>query len=101
MSEKTPLQLEEATQSPPAQPSPNTQAKERRRARLYKAVCFYFAWVMANSMHKYALANAEESDLAHWNGLIAPVNAQLSPWFMIFSVREICAANPTRNRQWN
>jgi hypothetical protein len=99
MSEKTPLQVEEAMQSPPAQPSPNSQAKERRRARLYKAVCFYFAWVMANSMHKYAIAHAEESDLAHWNGLIAPVNAQLSPWFMIFSVCEIYVANLTRTRE--
>jgi hypothetical protein len=92
MSEKITLQLEAAMQSRPAQPSPNTQVKERRRARLYKAVCFYFAWVMANSMHKYALAHANESGLAHWNGLIAPINALLSPWFMILSVREICAA---------
>jgi hypothetical protein len=95
MSEKTPLQLEEAA---PVQSSPTSQAKERRRARLYKAVCFYFAWVMANSMHKFALAHADESELANWNGLIAPVNRWLSPWFIMFSVREIRAPQSRSSR---
>lgn len=89
MSEKSALRSEEAIKSPPEQLSSRPQWKERRRARLYKALCFYFAYIMANNMHKYALSNASEAHLARWNELIAPVNAQLSPWIMLFLVREI------------
>jgi len=88
MSEKGALLLEEGMQSavePPTSPSPH---KARRRARLYKAACFYFSLVMANNMHKYAVANTPQAQQTRWNELVAPVNAHLSPWILLFSVRE-------------
>jgi hypothetical protein len=88
MSEKSALRLEEVMQSP-AEPSiSSSQHKARRRARLYKAACFYFSIVMANTMHKYAVANSRNAQQSRWNELIAPVNARLSPWILLFSVRE-------------
>lgn len=88
MSEKSALRLEEAMQSPSERPTSNSLHEARRRARLYKAACFYFSIVMANTMHKFAVANSRDADKARWNELIAPVNARLSPWILLFSVRE-------------
>lgn len=90
MSEKSVLWLEEAMQSPTEPPASSSQHKARRRARLYKAACFYFSIVMANTLHKYAVANSRDDQQARWKELIAPVNARLSPWILLFSVRETC-----------
>lgn len=90
MSEKSALRLEEAMQSPSSdQTSHVQQSKARRRARLYKAGCFYFAHTMANSLHKYAVAHSQDAEQARWKEFIAPVNAQISPWILLFSVREM------------
>jgi hypothetical protein len=88
MSEKSVLRLEEAMQSPVEPSTSSSQHKARRRARLYKAACFYFSIVMANNLHKYAVANSRDDQQARWKELIAPVNASLSPWILLFSVRE-------------
>lgn len=89
MSEKSALRFEEAMQSPVEPPTSSSPHKARRRARLYKAACFYFSIVMANTMHKYAVANSRDAQRNRWNELIAPVNARLSPWILLLSVREI------------
>lgn len=88
MSEKSALRLEEAMQSPAEPSTLSSQYKARRRARLYKAACFYFSILMANILHKFAVANSRDADKARWNELIAPVNARLSPWILLFSVRD-------------
>ena len=88
MSEKSALRLEEAMQSPVEPSTSNSQYKARRRARMYKAACFYFSIVMANTLHKYAVANSRDAQQKRWNELVAPVNARLSPWILLFSVRE-------------
>ena len=80
--------VEEAMQSPVEPPTSSSQYKTRRRARLYKAACCYFSIVMANTLHKYAVANSRDDQQARWKELIAPVNARLSPWILLFSVRE-------------
>jgi len=89
MSEKSVSRLEEAMPRPAEPQTSRSAYKARRRARLYKAACFYFSLVMANNMHKYAVANVSEVQRVRWNELIAPVNAHLSPWLMIFTVREL------------
>jgi hypothetical protein len=88
MSEKSALRLEESMQSTTEHPISNSLHNARRRARLYKAACFYFSIVMANTMHKFAVANSRDTDKARWHELIAPVNARLPPWILLFSVRE-------------
>jgi hypothetical protein len=89
MSEKNALRLEEGIRSPAEPPTSRSPHQARRRARQYKAACFYFSLVMANNMHKYAIANTPKAQQTRWNELIAPVNAHLSPWILLFSVREI------------
>lgn len=87
MSQQDAIRSEEATQSPPSQNSSTVELKARRRARRYKAACFYFAWSQNEILHKYAIMHASEADQTRWHELVAPFNARISDWIMLFLVK--------------